>query len=127
VLPILARYPVYPGMLNLVYAYADQSPVLFGDPTGGGILNSIKCFIAAALCLPESADCRDAWQRKFQELYRHEDYEQLQELLDEKGVTRCEDFIVKVCFRNRPRCREALKECPQVTFPGGVPGVRPTL
>jgi len=125
VLPILSKYPVHVGLLNLSYAYSDQAPLTFTDLDAKGILSTIKCFLNVPVCITRSSDCRDAWQCKFRRLYARERYEAIKELLDEEEVDSTEQFVLRVCFKEISSCRKILKECPSLAQPG-APGLRPT-
>ncbi len=110
-LEVLAAFPVQLGQLNLLYAYADQSPHVFSDPTGTGPLKWLRCFYYTPRCLNSAFECKDIWRACIRNWYANDDYDKLQQNLDRAGVATEGDFIYKFCFTDNENCVKAIKHC----------------
>ena len=110
-LEVLSSFPVHLGQLNLPYAYADQSPLIFADPSGTGIIKWVRCAYYTPRCLSKSFDCKEKIRCIVGELYANDDYEGLNQLYARTGVSDDQGLTKKLCWDDILDCQKMLSIC----------------
>lgn len=110
-LEVLSRFPVHLGQLNLLYALADQSPMVFSDPTGTGIIKWLRCAYYTPRCLSKSFDCKERIRCIVREMYANDDYEGLNQLYASAGVSDDQGLTKKLCWDDISDCQKMLSVC----------------